>query len=670
MRFAALDYRRSLSGKLLLVGAVALVVCGGSSIWVLTRHADAMYGEKREQIRAITESAHAIVAGEVARARRGELPEAEAQARARRALDAMRYGSDGYIFVIDTSHRLLVYAPNPAWVGQDKSAFVDPTGLPVYRELVRIGREHGQGELSYVFPKPGDPTPLPKFAYVRAVPEWGWVVGTGIYVDAVRSQLVRFVAQLAGLALLCGAIIVICFALLIRYLCRGIGEVSDAAHRIAVGDIRQVVTHRSGDELGELADSMRATIAYIDGLREAAEAVARGDLAHDVTPRSDLDVLSRSLQGAIAAVRGMVSELDGLTHAARAGRLEQRGDPARFTGGYRDVVLGVNATLEAVVQPLGEAQRVLRLLAARDLTGRMEGELAGAFAEMRTVLHGALETVAVLLSQAQAASEQVSGAAGQIAGASDALARGASEGAATVEEIGASMRQVTAMVQASAAHADEARALTDEMHRSAEEGKASLGRLSASIQEIKGASDATAKIVRTIDEIAFQTNLLALNAAVEAARAGEAGRGFAVVAEEVRALAIRSADAAKQTAALIESAVTAAGVGVALEADVDANFATIESRLGRVVRVVDAIAAASREQRAGVTGVDRALTQVNDATQETAAHAEESASAAQELASQAETLRELVAGFQLERVSRGRAAPALRSPARRLAAVG
>ncbi|MFH0726445.1 MAG: methyl-accepting chemotaxis protein [Pseudomonadota bacterium] len=240
------------------------------------------------------------------------------------------------------------------------------------------------------------------------------------------------------------------------------------------------------------------------------------------------------------------------------------------------------------------------------------------------------------------ASEQVSSAAGGVSSASQSLAEGASEQAASVEETSSSLEEISSMTKQNAGNAGQADSLMKQTHQAVNTANASMGQLTASMQEISKASEDTAKIIKTIDEIAFQTNLLALNAAVEAARAGEAGAGFAVVAGEVRNLAMRAADAAKNTAALIEGTVKKIADGTVLVKNTNDAFTEVAGSAAKVGELVAEIAAASNEQAKGIDQVNIAVTQMDKVTQQNAATAEESASASEELNAQAEEMKGFV----------------------------
>ncbi len=238
--------------------------------------------------------------------------------------------------------------------------------------------------------------------------------------------------------------------------------------------------------------------------------------------------------------------------------------------------------------------------------------------------------------------DQVSFASEQVAISSQTLAGGASDQAASIEETSSSLEEITSMIKLNADHAGRADALAKEAGVVVAEANGSMGVLTSSMTKINQASDETAKIVKTIDEIAFQTNLLALNAAVEAARAGEAGAGFAVVAEEVRNLALRAAEAAKNTGERIDATVSIVNDGSAQVRETAGSFSDVAEKTQKVGELVSEISAASMEQARGVEQVNLAVTDMDRGVQQNAAGAEESASASEEMSAQAENMKRQV----------------------------
>ncbi len=256
----------------------------------------------------------------------------------------------------------------------------------------------------------------------------------------------------------------------------------------------------------------------------------------------------------------------------------------------------------------------------------------------RSITKPVLRIAEVLTSGAQATSS----AASQVSGSSQSLAQGASEQAASLEETTSALSEMSSMTKKNAEIAVQASALAGEAQKAAQGGNEAMGKMSQAIDQIQKSASETAKIIKVIDEIAFQTNLLALNAAVEAARAGEAGKGFAVVAEEVRNLAMRSAEAAKNTAGMIEESVTASKNGVSISVEVGKMLQEITGSATKVNQLIGEMAAASGEQARGIEQVSTAVAQMDQVTQSNAASAEESASASEEMASQAQQVAGVV----------------------------
>ena len=424
-------------------------------------------------------------------------------------------------------------------------------------------------------------------------------------------------------------------------------SISEAASEIARGRIEQRIDIDSKDEIGALATAFRSMVEYVSGIAHAADRLAVGDLSAKVTPRSEHDVLSRNVNRASDTLEKIIGEAKLLIDAAQHGELGKRGDPSQFQGAYQELIVGTNSMLDAVVQPISEAQDVLQRVANRDLTARVKGTYHGEHAAIKNSLNTALENIAEVFASLTTAIEQVNSAASEIGSGSQDLASGAADQAGSIDQVSNRIRIVDDRTKANAADAHEARATMEQASTVTEQGVERMQALAEAVAEIKKSADSTAKIVKTIDEIAFQTNLLALNAAVEAARAGDAGKGFAVVADEVRSLAIRASEASRNTAVLIEESVQKAEAGVKLNDGVRRRLEEIRTGVQRAATMMTNIAEGAREQEKELAEVTSAMTQISQLTQRTAANAEESASAAAELSAQAGEMHQMAAAFDV-----------------------
>ena len=505
--------------KALVISLAFLIPMCGLAVWQLYDQSDHMLQARQDSTREHVEIAHSVLAWAYQKETSGELSRADAQKLAAAAVATMRYGGSEYFWINDMHAMIVMHPIKPELNGQDGASIKDPTGLSVFTASVNEVAAHGKGFVHYLWPKPGRDQPVEKLSYVMGFEPWGWLVGSGIYIDDLRDAQKQRELIVAGVLVLAMSIALYVFI---------------TFYKVNSGGLQVIRTH-----LTELSE---------------------GDLRHK--PREPWG----------------------------------RDEPAQL---IHDL------------QKLYDAMHEL----------------------IRRVRHSARE---------------LNTTAREIASASTDLSARTEAAAASLEQQAAAMEQLGSTVSATAERTQTAHAFSAENATVAEKGGAVIGEVVSTMRQIHTSSSKISDIIGVIDGIAFQTNILALNAAVEAARAGEAGRGFAVVATEVRSLAQRSAEAAREIKGLITVSVDQVENGTAVVEDAGQTMVSVVANARQVNMFLNEIAAAAREQSTGVSQVVQAIQSLDHDTQQNSALVEQTNAAAESLRHQADLLMEEIANFRVD----------------------
>ncbi len=511
--------RWSIVAKLRFMALLGIGSLLALAVWQGFDAHDRGYEARQKATRQTVEVAHGLLVWAHGLETSGQMDRAAAQQLARQAVSKLRYEGSEYFWINDMHPRVVMHPIKPELDGKDVSDVKDPNGLHLFKAFVDKVRQDQQGFVSYMWPKPGSQQPVEKLSYVKGFEPWGWVLGSGIYVDDLRAELMQYIQRLLVIVGLALALTIALTRSISRSIVKGLNKAMRVAKAIAQGDISQEIKVRGGhDEVGQLMQSMAEMNANL---------------------------------------RRMVSMVQDSAHSMETAASE--------------IAAGNN-----------------------DLSGRTE------------------------------------------------------QTASNLEQTAAAMAQIHETVAENAQAAEQAGVIAAEASRTAHDGSQVVHDVVQTMDQITHASRRIADITGVIDGIAFQTNILALNAAVEAARAGEQGRGFAVVAGEVRTLATRSAEAAREIKQLIGESVERVASGGQQVTRAGQTMRELVDEVHQLSGLVDTMRRASQEQAIGVGEVNLAVANLDQMTQQNSALVEESAAAAGALRDQAQHLLESVKVFRLQ----------------------
>jgi len=595
---------------LLAVFSLALIIAGLSIM--LKRTYDVASNAKHAEVQHIAEVGSSVIHFYMDQEARGLISQHEAQKQALAAISHLRFDGNNYFF-LDKSDGTALYTIKTSMIGTNIMALRDESGKPFFREMINMAVSGHPGFESYLAPRTGSKHSVPKISYVIAIPQWDWVLGTGLYVDDVQAVVVDAAVKVAYVLVPLFAAFLTAVFFMRRRVSGLLTSLARGMRRLANGELdAEIVGRGRRDEIGQMAEALVA-------FREAA-------------------IHNQALEAQAKAARDVAETTRSSAEAER------------------------ERAAKSQAQVVGAVGLGLEKLSSGDLTFRLQDAFSADYEKLRADYNAAMDKLHQTMTTVVSRTQGLRGGSNEITQASDDLAKRTEQQAASLEQTAAALDEITATVKKTADGAQRARGVVADAKSDAEQSAVVVREAVGAMSEIEQSSRQISQIIGVIDEIAFQTNLLALNAGVEAARAGDAGRGFAVVASEVRALAQRSAEAAKEIKVLISSSAQQVARGVDRVGEAGGALERIAGQVAQLNGVVADIAASAQHQAMGLHEVNGAVNQMDQVTQQNAAMVEQATAAAHALREETDALSDVVGQFRIGGASQNAPRSSVRKP--------
>ncbi|MCR4406678.1 MAG: cache domain-containing protein [Anaerolineae bacterium] len=413
--------RFKLLPKIVALGLVVNLCFGLVLGYLYTQFRASQYEARREETRNLVLTAYSVLEYYAQQAREGLISEEEAKSAALEAVKAMRYGEDDYFWINDLEPKMVMhpnYPPEkkPEWYATNGLAdYADPTGKKLFVEFVKVCNEKGQGFVDYYWTRPGQERekPVPKISYVKLLPDWGWIVGSGIYVDDVEGEIARLTRMVLLIAAgITGLSIVLSFALA-RSISKPLALIVQGAQSLAQGDpdmtgldyAQTLKVSTRQDELGEIGRAFGRLEQYFKAKSSAVQKIAQGDLNIEVPVASEKDILGQAMVEMKDNISALVADANMLAEAAVEGKLDTRADAAKHQGEYAKIIQGINRALDWIIGPLNVTVDYIARIAQGDIPKEVEVEYKdwewkGAFKKVKDNLNTCVNAIHLLVSDA------------------------------------------------------------------------------------------------------------------------------------------------------------------------------------------------------------------------------------------------------------------------------